>query len=303
MSPSTPHTAPPRCAALSLARGDEKAGTAAPALRWLLVEQPGPWGRDALMMSRIDRDVATRLHTRARDEQVRVMLLRRPGRARAAGPRRFGWAESRPGQESLRWGHFVADRELLDLPFDGTAGEPDDQPAYLVCTHGRHDACCAIRGRPVAAALARSRPMQTWECSHTGGDRFAANLVVLPHGLYYGTVTVQDVPDVLTAHESGRVVPELLRGRSVFSAPTQAAQLHARLSTGDMTIDGLLPRRATPAGAGLWRVVLSHSGGDIVVTVARRRSAPVARLTCGATGTTVFVEYELVSIEPAGTGD
>jgi len=28
----------------------------------------------------------------------------------------------------------------------------DQQPLYLVCTHGTHDVCCAVRGRPVAAA-------------------------------------------------------------------------------------------------------------------------------------------------------
>ena len=63
-----------------------------------------------------------------------------------------------------------------------------------MCTHGRHDACCAERGRPVAAALTAARPEQTWEVSHVGGDRFAANLLVLPEGLYYGQVTADEAP-------------------------------------------------------------------------------------------------------------
>ena len=58
----------------------------------------------------------------------------------------------------------------------------------LVCTHGVHDTCCAIRGRPVAAALAAEWPGQVWECSHVGGDRFAPNVVVLPDGFYYGNL-------------------------------------------------------------------------------------------------------------------
>ena len=50
----------------------------------------------------------------------------------------------------------------------------EPEPMLLVCTHGVHDTCCAVRGRPVAAALARRWPEATWECSHVGGDRFAA---------------------------------------------------------------------------------------------------------------------------------
>ena len=61
-------------------------------------------------------------------------------------------------------------------------------PILLVCTHGVHDTCCALRGRPVAAALAARWPGQVWECSHVGGDRFAPNVVVLPDGFYYGNL-------------------------------------------------------------------------------------------------------------------
>src|SRR3712207_8589393 len=53
--------------------------TASPAQRWLLVEQPGPWGMDALTQSRFDPAVAPRLAHRARVEGVRVLLVRRPG--------------------------------------------------------------------------------------------------------------------------------------------------------------------------------------------------------------------------------
>ena len=82
--------------------------------------------------------------------------------------------------------------ELTGIDLDAVSrGEaPDwprvDGPLFGVCTHGRHDACCAERGRPVAAALTASHPAETWEISHMGGDRFAANMVVLPEGLYYG---------------------------------------------------------------------------------------------------------------------
>src|SRR3712207_7671633 len=45
----------------ALERGDSLVATAPPAQRWLLVEQPGPWGQEALTQSRFDGDVAPRL--------------------------------------------------------------------------------------------------------------------------------------------------------------------------------------------------------------------------------------------------
>ena len=47
-----------RCSVRALTRGDSPVATAAPAQRWLLIEQPGPWGRDALAESRFDQAVA-----------------------------------------------------------------------------------------------------------------------------------------------------------------------------------------------------------------------------------------------------
>jgi hypothetical protein len=112
---------------------------------------------------------------------------------------------------------------------------------YLVCTHGRHDACCALRGRAVAAKLATHRPGQVWECSHIGGDRFAPNVLVLPHGLTYGRVEPARALDLIAAQERREVVVDLLRGRSVFRPPVQAAQHFARIARGSVLIDDLAP--------------------------------------------------------------
>lgn len=275
-----------RCAFAAERRGDPMSGTAAPARGMLLVEQPGPWGRQALVQSRLDRDVGAALGARANAAALRVLLIRRPGRREQAAvgtPRRWALVDSRPGHEVTRWGRFVDDADLLGLPLDGSAGAPSYEPFYLVCTHGRHDACCAIRGRPVAAALARSRPGAVWECSHLGGDRFAANLVVLPHGLYYGRVSPQTAPQVAAAHERGEVVVPLLRGRTVFSPVVQAAQQHARLTLGRLAVEALPPRRTEPLGQGRWRVTLADGPDQLVLDVTSVVAGEAALLTCAAT--------------------
>src|SRR4051794_129563 len=163
-----------RCSVQALLRGDSGVATAPPARRWLLVEQPGPWGRDALLESRFDRRVASRLAARARELGVRIQLIRRAGDRLTDSGMRWAVADTTPGRETLRWSTRESDAELLQLPWDGSVGTYTQTPTYLVCTHGAHDVCCAVRGRPLARALPLAgAPVDVWETSHLGGDRFA----------------------------------------------------------------------------------------------------------------------------------
>lgn len=292
----TPPSGADRCAPSALRRGDDLAATAAPVTGWLLVEQPGRWGRDALLQSLIDPVTGRRLAAAAAERGVRVVLIRRPGRWAPTPTREWAYVDSRVGQESIRWGSYADHAELLDGPLAGTGGKPDQRPAYLVCAHGRHDVCCAIRGRPVAEALRRIRPGQVWECSHIGGDRFAANVVVLPEGLYYGQVSLDTAGDVVAAYDAGEVLPALFRGRSSLAAPAQAAQQHARARLGELRLNALEPlevRRVAPA---TWRVLLAHEGRSVAATVLAQAAPPVL-LTCSSARPESVRTYRLIDWE------
>jgi hypothetical protein len=276
-----------RCSVRARARGDSPVGTAPPAQRWLLIEQPGPWGRDALVESRFDAAVAPALAVRARAEQVRLLLVRRPGGRLADSDSRWAYADARPGRQGLWWSTRAADADLLSAPWDGSVGEPAPGPTYLVCAHGGHDACCALRGRPLARALPAPGPADVWECSHLGGDRFAANVLVLPHGLYYGQVP-GDGAELVAAHERGEVALPWLRGRAGVHPAGQAAQQHARAELGLLGIGDLAVTRVralTGRGAEIerWQVTLAGPHGDVVATVQGSPSAEAANLTCRAT--------------------
>ncbi len=283
---------PTRCSVTALVRGDSPVATAGPAQRWLLVEQPGPWGRDALPESHFDAGVAPRLAARARAEGMRVLLVRRPGQRSAAewadgAGRRWAYADGRPGHEGLWWSTRDSDADLLDVPWDGSVGERAQDPVYLVCTHGRHDACCALRGRPLARALPAA---DVWESSHLGGCRFATNVLVLPHGFAYAQVP-GDGADLVAAHARGEVALPWLRGRAGLPLPAQAAQQAARERLGLLGVDDL-PLRAThrlpgtdaetAAGVERFDVVLGGSDGDVVVRVESRPADEAAQLTCRA---------------------
>jgi len=277
---------PGRCSVRALARGDSPVATASPAQRWLLIEQPGPWGRDALTESRFDRTVAPELARRSRAEGVRLLLVRRPGERLADSGRRWAYADSRPGQEGLWWSVRSADADLLSAPWDGSVGVRADRPVYLVCTHGGHDACCALRGRPLARAMPAPGPADVWECSHLGGDRFAANVVVLPHGFYYGQVP-GDGAELVHAHERGQVALPWLRGRAGVPPAGQAAQHSARAALGLLGLDDLpvtAVQSTTPPGAVVegWVVTMAGPDGDVVATVESRPSEAADHLTCRA---------------------
>ena len=272
-------------------------GTAFPAGRLLLVEQPGAWGRSGLSESRFDRETALALERRAGREGIRVLAIRRPGRSPADLLRSWALIDCRSGRESSRWGNFDADAELLDLPLDGTAGTPSVELSYLICAHSKHDTCCALRGRPVAAALAEQRPGQVWECSHVGGERFAANVLVAPMGLLYGRVLPFAAPEFIDACEQGEVVGALLRGRVGLPPVAQAALAYAFEHLALRRSDALSVEHTGAVVDGQAVVGLRGPHGRIDVTVRVERVAADG-LTCANPRPNAYFSYRPVSVVP-----
>jgi hypothetical protein len=209
--------------------------------------------------------------------------------------RRWAYADTRDGHESLRWGRFGEPEELLDLPFDDTAGEPDTEPLYLVCAHSKHDPCCALRGRSVAAALGELRPGRVWESSHMGGDRFAANVLVLPIGYLYGRVLPFAAEEFVAAAEAGEVIGALLRGRVGLPAPAQAALAYAYDHLGVRRRRDIGVEAATPLVDGISVVRLRGPHGRLEVTVQADKVA-ASGLTCHNPRPNQYLAYRPLTI-------
>jgi len=287
--------APERCAPASERRSDPLLATAAPAERFVLVEQPGAWGRNALRDSRIAAPVLARLLARCHAADARLLLVRRAHRGPTTS-RAFAVADARPGHEAIAWGRFDDDAELADIDPTRFPAAPSTSPAFLVCTHGRRDPCCAARGWPVAVALTDAFPEQTWQCSHVGGDRFAANVLAMPHGVYYGRVEPDEVEALATAHESGEVYLERVRGRTTTSPAAQAAIVHVRRVLGETRLDALTPAGTIHLGDGRWQVRLRGRPGTLMVTVQSAAGARPGLLTCHAQREAHPPRYEIVEI-------
>ena len=119
-------------------------------------------------------------------------------------------------------------------------GEPVGHPLLVVCTHGKHDRCCARYGRPLYQSLdEQADEGWVWQSSHLGGDRFAGNVVVLPEGLYFGRVASAEAWPVLDEYLAGRIELGHYRGRSCYSFAVQSAERAVREASGLTGLDDL----------------------------------------------------------------
>jgi hypothetical protein len=236
-----------RCSALAEQLDEPMIGTVDQRARWLLVEARSAWGQDAVA------DVlGALLSAELKARGIRALLVRqREGDPAADALRRVILVDTVTREMAVRTIASVAelDAPALASGFVADFGAPLAGPLFLVCSNGKRDACCAVRGRALLNALADDHAERTWECTHLGGHRFAANMVCLPDGLVYGRVDAAQGPRLADEYLAGRLEPSAMRGRSAWPAPAQVAEQYIR------TAEGL-------AGVGEVRLVSAEVEGD-----------------------------------------
>jgi hypothetical protein len=288
-----------RCSLRSLAADEPLGGTASTIRRWLLLEHAGPWGYDGLADARLADGVGPRLRDLGRRSGARVLLIRRPVPVATDGVRCFavdtadGWA----GTVRL---DRIEDAAGLD-PRDRDAFAPSPAPPVVVCTHGKRDVCCAERGRPLARATALAYPDRTWESTHVGGDRFAANLVAFPHGLYFGRLQPGEGPEIVRAYDDGRIGRlDRYRGRSAHPTHTQVADRELRERLGLDGIDAVRVERGRRHGDRA-EVAFATTHGPHRVLLERSFGAPM-RLTCQSAHEEAPARWRVLAIEAIERG-
>jgi hypothetical protein len=210
---------------------------------------------------------------RAREHGVRPQFIR-PPRGRRRAPMRV-YAGYSGGDPWLETRELADPAELDGLDLEAVAagrapgfGVAAERPVFLVCAHGRHNACCGRTGAPLARALRDRLGGDVWETTHVGGDRYAANLVCLPHGLYYGQLDADGALAAAAAYRNGEVVLNRYRGRAGQPEAAQAAEHFVRAHTGELGVAG---------------VRVESVAGDVAVVRAgaARYSVRVGRIPCG----------------------
>ena len=276
-SATRPDSTRPLCAETSRAHAEPLHATASRVDNWILIEYRGLWAHDAVDGSTLTAAVKEHLvQARRRLPHTRILFIRRAERRSRDGLVAYVARSTRTERE-LRCIELERYDDLVGVDF-ATAGRPVDHPLFLVCTHGKHDRCCAKFGRPLYDAVHEQVEDEwVWQSSHVGGDRFAGNVVVLSDGVYYGRVEPAEAWAVVEAGLERRVHLPLYRGRSCYGFAAQAAELAVR-EAGRLTgIDDVVVRSIAPGGDGWLAVVEAGAVHEVAVHV---EEGALTHLTC-----------------------
>ncbi|MBA3287308.1 MAG: hypothetical protein H0U21_04675 [Acidimicrobiia bacterium] len=270
----------------------------------------GAWGRDAVAQSALGPYAPRVWREAVRQRGTRVITIRRDLRRRPERDLRMVYVRpTRPGAGPGRAVRRTIDDLARVVPATewlASGAEPhpswevDDDGYVLVCTNGRHDPCCATFGRPLVRHLGATRwADQVWECSHIGGDRFAANVVLLPDSLYFGHCDGPGVEAMLAAHDAGRLDTTSFRGRSTFTTAEQAVEHAVRAELGLDGLDAIAGMTRTDDEGG-FAVVVRNADGERTVPVALRRTdvAAPTPLTCKGSPGQQYARFDVSLTSP-----
>jgi len=294
------------CSVRSKEAAEETFGTASTGDAWLLLEYARPWGAKAFRESTIPKGVKVYLSGLLKSvPRSRVLLIKQTRKVK--GPLSLFVVRSGESSSSILKYEFSEYEQLLDLDLvSALAGgspsgtTPWEEPLFLVCTHGKRDKCCAKFGIPIYKTMqTQVGESSVWQCSHVGGDRFAANVICFPDGIFYGHVTEETAKLIVKEYDERRIVLTNFRGRSCYSFPVQAAEFFARRETGFRRIGDLKFLTYDPLKPNEWRVRFFSEVDAKVHQVSLRShlSEFQNRLTCHSSEPQSVVQYSLIEHE------
>lgn len=128
-----------------------------------------------------------------------------------------------------------------------------------------------------------------------GGCRFAANLLCLPHGVYYGRLTPDAANGAVAGLRRGQLELDVYRGRAGASQAVQAAEYRVRRQEGLSGLDDIRVRHHRRLGDGE-QVTLTAASHRYAVRL-RLESQPERPFGCGAEGSWAPQGYRVVSMD------
>ena len=256
------------CSELSRRAAEKRYGTASIGAVWLLIEYPQAWGPHALRDSALSPTVKGHLnHLLKTIPRSRLLFIKQePG---AKERLKLFVVRSRESDPFIVKFELDQHEDLLEIDVAAAAAGnlsaggimTREQSLFLVCTHGKRDKCCAKFGYPLYKSLRALNP-SVWQSSHVGGDRFAANLVCFPHGLFYAHVTEESSHRIIEEYEARRVVLDKYRGRACYSYPVQAAEYFIRREAGVTGLDDLRQLGCERVNERTWRARFIAADGE-----------------------------------------
>ena len=258
------------CAAQTRQNNEPLYGTASTAQIWFLLEYRQPWRAKAVT----DND----LPQAVQDYWAQLLTA-------VPGSRLLFIKQDNSVAETLRL--FVVrsgeeDAQIFELPFhsyeelpafdlqDLTSGAQGyhaydrERPLLLVCTNGKRDKCCSRFGLPLYKALSDSDRLDVWQCSHIGGHRYAPTLLLLPHSVNYGLLTVEEAIPAMEAALKGEIFNlNRYRGRTFYPPIVQAADYFLRRKLNLLSLSGVSLLAFQAESDGSSQVIFQLASGQI----------------------------------------
>jgi hypothetical protein len=288
------------CAQLARDTADPFIGTATRADSWLLIEYTAVWERREIESSHLPPQVKTWIE-QIKQHATQTRFIKRDGR-KSSNINVF-FVITLEQRQAIYCFQFTRYEDLLTLDLAALrAGaqwyEPYryQVPLFLVCTHGKHDACCAKFGMPVYHEFERLAGEHTWQSSHVGGDKFAANVICFPYGIYYGRVAVSEVGEIIASCNASQLYLNRYRGRSCYLPIVQAADYLLRVRTGQADLGAFRLSSAQQAQDGQWWICFKHRQTGIehcLLLQERISEKPAYRTTCHPEGKNILRSYQL----------
>jgi hypothetical protein len=313
------------CSNFSLLAGEPLPGTAPVGQIWFLLEYNGPWENKAFESSLIAPAVKNALSALLqRTAGAKLLLIRSRSAARMEGQRIQSPASMRTGPGTTLFIALAGERrsllyrfnlntyaDILRIDFPAVL---EASPVYdthltqeqlvLVCTHGRRDRCCARYGlvifdEMIAAAAHTGQAVRIWQCSHVGGHRFAANVAVFPHAVFYGRVKPADASTLVSSCSSGIFYPPLARGRACCIPPVQAAEIYLRQRTSLLEMDAISPARHRQVQDDRWLVTFTRREASELyhLEIISRPSGSMIYPSCTSKEPEPFLVYEIADFQ------
>lgn len=208
--------------------GEPLPGTSKPGAMYVVFEKRGSWSHDILDGDTFGPELTKRLKALPGG----MYLIRKHGREGHVKKDKHTCYLVFCEQAVTERLELTSVEELFDLDLAGPGRNADKgavvetKPLLLVCTHSKRDRCCAIKGRPMAAALSEAFPdAPIWECSHTKGHRFAPSMVLMPHSYSFGRLNTSAAIAMYEASLRGEMFLPGARGRGIYSPQGQVAEL------------------------------------------------------------------------------
>jgi len=257
------------CSQRSSLENEQLFGTAPRTELWFLIEYDRPPGDKALEESDLPLGVKSYLIEQQKTiPNSRVLLLRRE-QPQAKPTINFFIgisSESNPVVYEFHLNRYeeMIDIDLSDIIQRGSKSSiyirPD--PLFLVCTNGKRDPCCALWGSQVYSELSRHGSEAVWQTSHVGGHRFAANVIGLPYGIYFGRVRPNLGESLVESYQNGVLDLDHYRGRSCYSTQAQVAEYFLRRESSILGLDALRLLDQGKTGDRQWRVRFTGYPGN-----------------------------------------